>query len=43
MLSGRVEWGPNNDVAYYSQNSDISEREGTVYDFFRRIGQVRPV
>ncbi|HSR51336.1 MAG TPA: ATP-binding cassette domain-containing protein [Acidobacteriota bacterium] len=37
VLDGDFEWGPNNDLAYYSQEPELGEDEETVYDVLRRL------
>ncbi|MEE8583760.1 MAG: ABC-F family ATP-binding cassette domain-containing protein [Acidobacteriota bacterium] len=35
LLSGSLEWGPNNDLAYFSQNPWLGDGAQTVYDSLR--------
>ncbi len=35
LLSGSLEWGPNNDLAYFSQNPSLGDGNQTVYDSLR--------
>ncbi|HSR67357.1 MAG TPA: ABC-F family ATP-binding cassette domain-containing protein [Acidobacteriota bacterium] len=37
VLDGDFEWGPNNDLAYYSQEPELGNRDETVYDVLRRL------